>query len=204
MLFDESLYQYSQPQPSWWEASLPGGLQVPSSPLETEEKCDVAIIGGGYTGLSAAYHLAQRDIDVTVLEAGHFGWGASGRNGGFCCIGGTMVSDGALVRKFGRAEVRRYYHAQREAVELVRSLARDEAIEIDAHGDCEMVVAEKPAHYHELERECEFRREVLAMDCRMIPREQFRDTCYDAPHQHGAIAHLPGFALNPLKFCLGA
>ncbi|MDH5310361.1 MAG: FAD-binding oxidoreductase, partial [Gammaproteobacteria bacterium] len=60
--------------------------------LEGDRQCEVAIIGGGYSGLSAAYHLARDyGIQATVLEAGHIGWGASGRNGGFCSVGGTAV-----------------------------------------------------------------------------------------------------------------
>ena len=45
-------------------------------------KCDVCIVGGGFTGLSTALHLAQKGVDVALLEANRVGWGASGRNGG--------------------------------------------------------------------------------------------------------------------------
>ncbi len=55
---------------------------VPTPPLEADERVDVAIIGGGFTGLSAALHLAEQGVQVTVLEAQEPGWGASGRNGG--------------------------------------------------------------------------------------------------------------------------
>ena len=56
------------------------GIEVP--PLSGTERAEVAVIGGGFTGLSAALHLAQRGVAVTVLEAHEPGWGASGRNGG--------------------------------------------------------------------------------------------------------------------------
>ena len=90
-LYDDNLYRFYRPQPSYWEATA-GDTPVPSEVLHGTQSCDVAIIGGGYTGLSAALHLARdHDIEVRVLEAGHFGWGASGRNGGFCGVGGTGV-----------------------------------------------------------------------------------------------------------------
>ena len=86
-LFHSSLYQFDQPQPSYWEASA-GESRYEAAPLAGEQSCDIAIIGGGYTGLSAALHLARDyQVDVRLLEAGHIGWGASGRNGGFCAMG---------------------------------------------------------------------------------------------------------------------
>ena len=66
-LFDSSLYQFDTPQPSYWEASA-GDVELQCKPLAGAHNFDVAIIGGGYTGLSAALHLARDfDIDVAVL-----------------------------------------------------------------------------------------------------------------------------------------
>jgi len=91
-LFHPSLYEFDKPQPSYWEASA-GDSDLHCEPLAGTQSCDVAIIGGGYTGLSAALHLARDfNVDVAVLEAGHIGWGASGRNGGFCTPGATKLS----------------------------------------------------------------------------------------------------------------
>ncbi len=203
-LFDNSLYQYKTPQPSWWEASIDKDLKLNSKPLTDNQICDVVIIGGGYTGLSSAYHLAKEfNIDVRILEAGHIGWGASGRNGGFCTMGGTPISVESQLKKFGLDETKKYYHAQKDAVELVQNIINDENINAQIHGNGEMVVAEKPNHFQALREEAQFFTDKLGINCKMISQDQFRQEHYDAPHQHGAMIQYPSFGLHPLRYCLG-
>ncbi len=203
-LFDKSLYQFEKPQLSWWEATSDKNIKLDAKSLQSQEKCDIAIIGGGYTGLSSAYHLAKEfNIEVRVLEAGHIGWGASGRNGGFCCPGGTPINAERQIKQFGLDETKKFYQSQIDAVELVREILETENIDAHVHGYGEMTVAEKPSHYKALQEECDFNRGKLGIDCQMISQDEFRETHYDAPHQHGAFIQNPAFGLHPLRYCQG-
>ncbi len=202
-LFHPSLYQFDQAQPSYWEASA-GPAQLSPEKLTGTQSCDVAIIGGGYTGLSAALHLARDyNVDVCLLEAGHIGWGASGRNGGFCTIGMTKVSLASQLKKFGVEQTRAFYQSQADAVNLVRALGADETIDFLPQGDCEFVIADSDAHFAAMQKEVEIKRTLLGLDITLHRQAEFREIGYDSAHQHGAIAHRPSFALHPLRYAQG-
>ncbi|MBT7758458.1 MAG: FAD-binding oxidoreductase, partial [Rhodospirillaceae bacterium] len=84
--------------PSLWAATAAPAIETPA--MEGDQKADVAIVGGGFTGLSAALHLALGGADVAVLEAGEPGWGASGRNGGQV-IPGLKEDPREILKRFG-------------------------------------------------------------------------------------------------------
>ncbi len=105
--------------PSWYAATtdpLP-----PFAELRGETRADVCIVGAGYTGLSAALHLAGRGYDVVLLDAQRVGFGASGRNGGQVGSGQRLEVD-ELERRFGRDTTRTLWRFGEEAKALVRDL----------------------------------------------------------------------------------
>ncbi|NRB16682.1 MAG: FAD-binding oxidoreductase [Rhodobacteraceae bacterium] len=100
-------------------------------PLVGKVETDVAVIGGGYTGLSAALHLAEAGQHVTVLEAETIGWGASGRNGGQVNPG-LKDSPDAIEARFGTEIGRRMVNYSGAAGQLVFSLIERHNIQCDA------------------------------------------------------------------------
>lgn len=99
--------------------------------LDGNRRCDVAIVGGGYTGLSAALHLAQKGVDAVVLETHEPGWGASGRNGGQVNPGLKYEPDD-IEKTFGHDLGGRMIAMSGGAPDLVFKLVRDHGIDCAA------------------------------------------------------------------------
>jgi len=201
-LYHPSIYDPA-PVPSYWEATAPAD-DPGWTPLEGEASCEVAIIGGGYTGLSAALHLARdHGIEARVLEAGgRIGWGASGRNGGFCCLPATKMSIGGMVRRFGLDEAKRFFAAQVEGIGLTRALATEDAIDCELAGDGLFEVAHRPQALPGLKDYGEALTRHFGIRTSLHSREAFREAGHDSAEQFGALQIHAGFALNPLKFAV--
>ena len=106
--------------PNSWYAATANPL-APFPSLKGEVKADVCIIGGGYTGLSAALHLAEAGFDVVLLEAHRVGWGASGRNGGQLGTGQRQEQD-YLEQTLGLGPAKHLWDIALEATNTARSL----------------------------------------------------------------------------------
>ena len=89
--------------PSYYAATA--NMLPPFPPLQGDVTCDVCVVGAGYTGLSAALHLAQRGYDVVLIDAQRAGWGASGRNGGQVGSGQRVAQD-TLEAMLGKPHAR--------------------------------------------------------------------------------------------------
>ena len=101
---------------SYWATTTD---QIHCDPLEGALTCDTVVIGAGYTGLHAALELTNAGQKVVILEEHQPGWGASGRNGGFCCLGGAKASPQKLTKTFGEDATNEYLRAEVNAVDYV-------------------------------------------------------------------------------------
>lgn len=183
----------------WWDETC----EVPDRPtLEGNHRCDVAIIGGGFTGVSAALHLAEAGVAATVLENRYIGWGASGRNGGFCCLGGGMLENAALDSKFGRGGRADWRQAEADAVRLVEGLIARFGLDVDRHSDGETQFAHRAKDFAAMRSEVHSYAENYGIDARLTEQADLAGEGMNAAF-HGAITIPIGFGLNPRKYITG-
>jgi glycine/D-amino acid oxidase-like deaminating enzyme len=162
------------------------------------------IIGGGYTGLSAALHLARKKQDwkVGVFESHEIGWGASGRNAGFCEVAGTYFSG-----PFGTDDLKRkWMRIKGESVQLVEQLATDYGIPIEKTGDG-IVKLVKQGNNSEaiLERHrAMYINSEGAVQCEeWNPEPDNQGVPLFAEGAYAGLIVRPGFGINPLRYVIG-
>lgn len=190
---------YGPQGPCFWADTVP-----PQSwpQLESGQSTDVAVIGGGFTGLNAALRLAQAGVSVTVLEAEHAGWGASGRNGGFCCLGGSKASDALLRNRFGPDAPLQWAKAEMAAVDHVGTLIDRHLWDVDRHSQGETLLAHKPRAFERLKTEVEDIARTYGVVPDIHTAQDLQDRGLGGPW-HGGMTLPIGFALNPRKYHTG-
>src|SRR5215213_4605999 len=140
-------------QQVYWHTTVP--MPDDSNLTPIPEKVDVAVIGGGYTGLSAARTLAKQGVSVAVLEANTIGWGASSRNGGMV-LTGLKLGMQTVMKKYGREVARRLFQSSLDAIDTVEGIVREENIDCGFRRYGHLLTANKPRHFDRLKEEVEF------------------------------------------------
>jgi gamma-glutamylputrescine oxidase len=184
---------------SWYQAS--SGDRPTYPPLDGSKTTDVAIIGGGYTGLQAAYCLASAGVSVTLIEAHHFGDGASGRNGGQLGTGQRWWPEDqeeALGLERSRALFDMAEHAKRYLLDFADKHAIDMEY-VAGH----MCVAHKPGHDREYRANAE-----IAASRYDYPYISFMDKAETAErlgssHYHCGVYDGGTGHIHPLKLLIG-
>jgi glycine/D-amino acid oxidase-like deaminating enzyme len=162
---------------------------------------DVAIIGAGFTGLSAALALAKRGAKVGVLEAETIGWGASSRNGGMV-LTGLKLGVNKLISMYGRDLTRRMYAASLETIDTVERLIKEENIACDFGRSGHLEVACKPAHFDDYSRQVEVIAREFNHQLRVVPRDQLRSEIGSDIYYGGMVDEISA-GLNPARYVAG-
>lgn len=180
----------------WWDETC---AAPDRKAQQGDAQADVVIIGGGFTGLNAALHLAQAGVGATVLEAERVGFGASGRNGGFCCLGGGMLDDAALDRKFGREERLGWRQAELAAIRQVEDFITIRGVDVDRHSQGETQLAHRPRDFDEMRGKLDYYAENYGVTARLTEKADLAAEGLNAGFE-GAITVPIGFGLNPRKY----
>jgi glycine/D-amino acid oxidase-like deaminating enzyme len=182
--------------PYWWDAAEPAERET-ALPAEAE----VAIVGGGYAGLSAALTLRRLGHAAVVLDAERIGWGASSRNGGMVS-GGLKVASGDLAGKFGAEQARAIVGAAAASLPFIEELIAREAIDCDYVRCGRFVPAWTPGHYRALEARAASVAEATGLPTRMLPRARQREEL-GSDHYHGGMVAEATGSLHPGKYARG-
>jgi glycine/D-amino acid oxidase-like deaminating enzyme len=172
--------------------------------LAGDATVDVAILGGGYSGLWTAYFLlrANPDLSVAVLEAQFCGYGASGRNGGWCSPRYPMLVD-ELEKHFGADAARATIRAQHAIVDDIGEIIAEEAIDAHFTRGGMLSVARTPRQLAALKATfAGYDRLGLADDTRLIGAEESR-ALINVSQVLGAMKTDAGASIHPLRLVRG-
>jgi glycine/D-amino acid oxidase-like deaminating enzyme len=162
---------------------------------------DVAIIGAGFTGLSAALSLAKRGAKVVVLETEAIGWGASSRNGGMV-LTGLKLGVNKLISTYGRELTRRMYAASLETIDTVDRIVKEESIDCDFARKGHLEVACKPAHFADYAHQVEVIAREFNHQLRVVPRDQLSGEIGSEIYYGGMVDEISA-GLNPARYVAG-
>ena len=201
-LYHKDIYNFENPVNSYWESTTDSKDKYKT--LDRDISTNVVVIGGGYTGLSCALSLAKKyNEDVVLLEAGHIGWGSSGRNAGFCCIPPAKMSVKKMFNKYGKNETKKFFQNTIEGSNFTKNIIQEHNIDCDLTGDSNYEVAPHPSYFEGIKEEAETYNKEFGIETKVFSKEEFNEIGHEGNEQFGAMSYKPGFAINPLKFLLG-
>ena len=186
-------------QQIYWHTTMDAPSDKNLTPIA--EKVDVAIIGGGYTGLSAARTLAQQGMKVAVLEAETMGWGASSRNGGMVLTGVKLPMQ-TVIKRYGRDLAKRLFQYSLASIDTVEQIISEEKIDCGFARTGHLLAANKPKHFDALKDVVEFMEKEFNHKVHLVSREQQREEI-GTDLYHGALVDEVSGGLNPAQYVAG-
>jgi gamma-glutamylputrescine oxidase len=165
-----------------------------------ESEYDVAVIGGGFTGLSAALACAEKGLKVVLLEAKTIGFGASGRNGGQL-IPGLRWSMREIDAEFGRERSQAIFDLAYGAVDRVKGQIAKHGIQCDLKSG-HLEAAYKPAHFDAMQRDADFLEREFGWQSEVVQPKDVGQHINGGGY-HGGIYDPKGGHFHPLNYALG-
>jgi glycine/D-amino acid oxidase-like deaminating enzyme len=165
------------------------------------ENVDVAVVGSGVTGLSAARTLAKRGTTVAVLEAESFGWGASSRNGGMA-LTGLKLPVPQMMARYGREPVQRMYAASLASIDCVEQVVREEQIDCYFSRCGHLEVACKQAHFEGYAESAALIAREFHHNLRMVGKAELRGEI-GSDIYYGGLVDEKSAGLNPARYVAG-
>ncbi len=187
------------PPSLWADTAEPAPATTPLPP--GEHRCDLLVIGAGFTGLSSALHAAQAGVATTVLESAEIGWGASGRNNGLAIPALTRADPDVLVAEFGPDKGESVVAILRDSSQMLFDLVRTHGIRCEAvqsgwlqpaHRESRMALARS--------RHAQWQRRGAPVE--LLDRDQV-EALTGTRFWHGGWINRSGGHINPLGFARG-
>jgi glycine/D-amino acid oxidase-like deaminating enzyme len=184
--------------PVWLEGAVFPTID-PARPLP--QHVDVAVVGGGYTGLAAARELARRGASVALLEARTLGWGASSRNGGMV-LTGLKLEAPQLVARYGLATARRLFAASLLSIDCVERIVAEERIDCDFARSGHLLLASKPAHLKAMVYEAELLEREFGHATQVVQPGDLRGEIGSNAY-YGGLVDETSAGVNPARYVAG-
>ncbi|RMH49660.1 MAG: FAD-binding oxidoreductase [Alphaproteobacteria bacterium] len=206
-LYEPRVYATERPPSAWWarrpEAWEPGhaGPCVDGSHIA---RADLVVIGAGVTGLSAALEAVEsHGAAVLVLDRAAPGWGASGRAGGFVCLGGSRLGLAELAARHGLAAARDMRKAELAAIETVADSLERYGIDARQGPDGEACIAISRRHAKALREDIDLAQQLPGPPPVWVPARDLDDHGLHLRGAFGARIEKVGFPIDPLAYTLG-
>ncbi|MCP4933917.1 MAG: FAD-binding oxidoreductase [bacterium] len=187
--------------PTYWVATA-GEVPEDDSLINSDVDVDVAIIGGGFTGLGTAMFLAkEHGIKATVLEANKPGWGCTSRNGGQAHLAWGRLSRSQWIKRWGVDMAKKIHANTLEGFEVFQDLTKD--IPCDPFGDGNILIAHNGNALKKLQLESQLCNEVFNYRCKIVDRNTVFNKFMKDREAYGALVEPVGIAVHPLKLAFG-
>jgi glycine/D-amino acid oxidase-like deaminating enzyme len=184
---------------NFWLSTAEMPKSDPAQPIP--ERVDVAVIGSGFTGLSAARTLAKRGAKVAVLEAETIGWGASSRNGGMV-LTGMKLGINKLISMYGRELTQSMYAASLASIDCVERMILDEGIRCDFSRCGHLEVACKQKHFDDYGRQVEVIEREFHHKLRIVSKNDLAGEIGSYIYYGGMVDEVSA-GLNPAQYVAG-